>query len=208
MDATGLKNSVYVGKKVENSPSQMLGFLLLQCSPSAIFDSFSRDWTVSIAAEIEQRYQQYQGKVEARAMGLKKTAASITQSFVEYVGITHNGWHDDEGKFLGKRVDLGIGQGRDFSPTSWTNLPVASDGSVRFAISYQLIGDQANWMLTLECTLRTVPAGYAIDVAYVTDNYQFSSAEAQSKAFAPLFDLMVEQIKSRIDPESVVVHKL
>ncbi|MBA1195751.1 hypothetical protein G7011_01320 [Pseudomonas plecoglossicida] len=163
---------------------------------------------MSIAQEIDQMYSDYQAKVAARQLGLRKVASEIKDGFIKHVGVSPNAWHYQDGRAGGARVEIGTGQGNNFKAVPWPNLPIANDGAVEFSISYILLGQQGNYTLTFDLRMAATTEGFEIAVDQVIENLPLSAKEVAEKQFGILYGLMVDAIRSRIDPESIVVHPL
>lgn len=161
---------------------------------------------MGIAQEIDQQYSAFEAKLKARQMAVRKVASDIKDGWVKYLGLNPNAWYDDDGKFKGARVDIGVGQGKDFKGQSWTTLPIGRDGAVQFSISYRLLGQLGDYTLTFDCSVLTAPEGYKVSVDRVVNDFDVSKADAQEGKFDALFAAMVQAVKLRIDPESVIVH--
>lgn len=161
---------------------------------------------MGIAQEIDQQYSAFETKILARQMAVRKVAGDIKDGLVKYVGLNPNAWFDDNGKRKGARIDIGVGQGADFKSHAWTMLPIGRDGSLKFAISYRLLGQLGDYNLTFDCSLKSVSSGYEISIDKVVDGLSISKAEAAQSNFDSLFAAMIGAIKSKIDPDSVIVH--
>ncbi|MDS9879430.1 hypothetical protein RMI40_31830 [Pseudomonas protegens] len=161
---------------------------------------------MGIAQEIDQLYSAYEAKLSARQMAVRKVASDIKDGLVKYVGLNPNARYDDDGKFKGPRIDIGIGQGKDFKSQLWTTLPIGRGGAVEFAISYWLLGQFGDYLLTFDCSVVSVSAGYEVSIDKVSDAYVISKKDAAEGGFSDLYALMIGALKSKIDPELIYVH--
>lgn len=161
---------------------------------------------MTIAEQIDQQYGTYQEKVFARQAAQRKIAADIASGFVTYLGLSPNAWFDDHGNKRGTRIELGLGQGESFSATPWMSLPINKNGEVEFAISYVLVGHRGNYTLTYDLRLAVTPEGYEVTVGHIAPSVALSSYDVDTHSYDELYSLMVEALRSKIDPDAVILH--
>lgn len=161
---------------------------------------------MTISQEIDQQYSDYQARVLARQRRLQEVAADFYKGFIDHLGMDPNAWWDNEGNNRGPRIELGQGDGADFSPTPWVNLPISRSGAVEFAISYKLIGPFGPFSIIFECTLESVEGGYDISVYSVIQRAELTPEDVASGEFGFIYDQMIDALRAKIDPDSIVIH--
>ena len=164
---------------------------------------------MAIADDLDAAFAQYVAKSNAQGYMLRRLAGNFSEGFAAYVGATPNVWNKEDGKVGGARVRLGEGDAANFKPLGWPHIRT-SLGLVNFSISYTLSArdEGADYSLVLHLCAKVVEDGYRISIDHHDKEYWVSPSEDVPNRFDLVYAAMVEMIKRRMDPESILLHKL
>lgn len=164
---------------------------------------------MAIADDLDTAFDQYLVKSNAQGFMLRRLAGSFSDGFAAYVGASPNVWTKEDGKAGGARVRLGEGNADNFEPTPWPHIPT-SLGAVKFSISYTLSSRDHGKTYTFVFMLgaQVVEDGYRITIEHDDRQHWVSPSEDKPNRFDDVFSAMVEMIKSRLNLDSILLHKL
>lgn len=164
---------------------------------------------MAIAEDLDTAFAQYVARSNAQGYMLRRLAGNFSDGFAAYVGAVPNVWNKEDGKVGGPRVRLGEGDAENFKPLAWTHIRTAL-GLVNFSISYTLSAREEGAHYSIVCQLcaKVVDDGYRISIAHHDQEYWASPSEDVPNRFDSVYAGMVEMIKRRMNPESILLHKV
>lgn len=164
---------------------------------------------MAIAEDLDTAFAQYVARSNAQGYMLRRLAGNFSDGFAAYVGAVPNVWNKEDGKVGGPRVRLGEGDAESFKPVPWAHIRTAL-GLVNFSISYTLSAREegANYSIVCQLCAQVVEDGYRISIAHHDREYWVSPSEDVPNRFDSVYAGMVEMIKRRMNPESILLHKV
>ena len=162
---------------------------------------------MSIAQELDEQFEQFSIKGNARHIALTKLAGSLASKFPDYLGLTSKKWNKSDGSVGGSRVTLGTGGPENFQEVPWMQLTTKTDGSINFSIAYMLVSpERANkQLLVMEMSIKIQDDCYLVTMKHNNQPVAIGAEDVEKQDFSPVYDVLVSGIKKVTDPDTIII---
>lgn len=159
---------------------------------------------MSLYSELQKQYESRETAMQAQLHLLSKSAGDLAAGFGKYLGLPSERWNHADGKVGERYVMLGEGSAGSFKEKRWIELS-SLNGKVDFSLALTIVSED-----------RESRATYVFDltVSFTEDGYLFAvnnrgatiSVDAvKAGSFEPVYSLIVEMLKARLDKSQILI---
>lgn len=164
---------------------------------------------MSIIDELNEQYEIYDAALTLQHNLLIKSLGALSGGFASYLGLLKAHWHHADGKRGDRYVRLGTGAPKSFEEKVWPQL-TSVDGIVEFSLAVTLESENATfkrYTFVFEGEAKFVAEGYEYRFKGIDYPVILSAEEVESEDFRELYKVLIDQLKSNFDPDSVLIKR-
>jgi hypothetical protein len=164
---------------------------------------------MSIIDELNEQYLRYDAAMTLQHNLLAKSLGALSAGFASYLGLEKAYWHHEDGKKGDRYVRLGVGAPEAFEEKIWPQFN-SLGGIIHFPLAVTLEAEDATYKrynFVFEGSAQFVPEGYQYQFKGVDQPVVLPAHEVEEEDFRELYKVLIEQLKRKIDPDSILIAK-
>ncbi|NIF15647.1 hypothetical protein [Pantoea sp. Cy-639] len=164
---------------------------------------------MSVFDELNAQYAKFDAAINLQCHLLVKSIGELAIGFEKYLELPHIHWFQEGGKRGDRYVRLGTGTPKTFKEQAWPTY-TALDGVVSFSLALTLTDSESGsprFHFVFEGTVQFGQDGYEYRFNGLEAPVILSAVEVESGDFKKVCDELVFLLKSRINPESILIKK-
>lgn len=160
---------------------------------------------MSVYDDIQDLFEKRETALNLQLHLLAKAAGDVAGGLRVYLGLPSHKWNYPDGKAGDAYVRLGVGQKSQFEERPWMGLS-SQGGVVQFTLSICIHTEDRTYraFYFFSMSVRFCDEGYLFEIE--GDRQQVISVDdVKSGNFAPIYELIVAQLKAVLDPERILI---